>query len=370
MSEPLICAGCGLLCDDVTAEGTALTPECALGSRWLAARRDAGGAAASIDGAPADVTAALDRAVELLGAARRPLLHGFDGATVEDARAAVTLADRLGALVRVDRAPDPEAVARRGSSTATLGEIRDRAEVVVVWREDPEVTHPRLLERLGSGATLVVVDDRDTATAARADVRLRWAAGRDLEAIRSLHVLERELPLTEDDLAGELRGLLDRLHAVPHAAFVHGPGLGGPRAALALYELVRALSDQRHVVTLGLPPVAGSAGADAVLTWQTGYPAAVDLASGHPELALAVDEGVDVAVCVEAPARPGVTTIALSALPVADAAVHIATAPPGVAAPGTAHRLDEVPLALAAPWPADRPTAAQLLARIGEGLAR
>ena len=36
----------------------------------------------------------------------------------------------------------------RGASTATLGDVRDRADVVVIWRADPVTTHPRLLERL------------------------------------------------------------------------------------------------------------------------------------------------------------------------------------------------------------------------------
>ena len=111
--------------------------------------------AATIRGEPADVEAALTHAAELLRAARRPLLHGFDGATVEDARAAVALADRLGALVATGALtgdwPGAAAVPLRGASTATLGEIRDRSRVVVIWREDPETTHPRLLERLGFG---------------------------------------------------------------------------------------------------------------------------------------------------------------------------------------------------------------------------
>src|SRR6185312_11785133 len=102
---------------------------------------------------------------------------------------AVALADRLGALVRTGAADDPwpgaPAVPLRGASTATLGEIRDRSRLVVIWREDPESTHPRLLERLGFGGgaadrTLVLVDDRDTATGSRADAQLRWAREHDL----------------------------------------------------------------------------------------------------------------------------------------------------------------------------------------------
>jgi formylmethanofuran dehydrogenase subunit B len=400
---PVTCAGCGLLCDDVTVErsgGTvALEPRCGLGSEWFSERlRESASAPATINGRPADVETALTRAAELLRGARRPLLHGFDGATVEDARAAVALADRLGALVATDGVagawPGAPAIPLRGASTATLGEIRDRSRLVVIWREDPLATHPRLLGRLGFGEgsperagaersgergaerTLVVIDDRDTATAQRADLALRWTPDRDLDALTYLHALKRGLAVRPSDLGPELSGLLERVNAVPHAAFVHGPGLtagaGGQRRALALYELVRALCHDRHVVTLALPAAAGIRGAQDVLAWQTGYSENIDLGSGHPELVtatspLAKSEGVDVSLCIEgdrAELPDGVSRIALCSLPDEGVEVSIRTAAAGVEAAGTAHRLDGVPLALQAPLPGDAPTAAALLTRL------
>jgi formylmethanofuran dehydrogenase subunit B len=207
-------------------------------------------------------------------------------------------------------------------------------------------------------------------------VQLAWAAERDLEALSAVHVLARNLPLLARDLAPELEGLLERLVAVPHVAFVHGGGLsagtGGQRRVLALHELVRALSADRHVVTLELPSAAGIRGAGDVIAWQTGYAPSVDLAGGHPELVtatgpLAAGEGVDVSLCIEgAPGElpAGVTRIALNSLPVADVEVSIRTAAAGVAAAGTVHRLDGVPLTLQAPLPVQAPTAAELLGRL------
>ncbi|HEY1519834.1 MAG TPA: hypothetical protein VGL69_18155 [Solirubrobacteraceae bacterium] len=395
---PITCAGCGLLCDDVVFDPTdsaiRLRPRCDLGAEWFSQRvhGQANAPAATIRGQAVDVEAALARAGDLLRGARRPLIHGFDGATVEDARAAVALADRLGALVLsghgTDTWPGAPAVPLRGASTATIGEIRDRSRVVVIWREDPETSHPRLLERLGlaggaSDRTLVVVDDRDTATARRADGRLRWARDHDLDALTSLHVLQKGLALRPGELAAELGGLIERLGAVPHAAFVYGRGLtggaGGQRRALALHELVRALCHGRHVVTLELPVAAGTRSADDALSWQTGYAGAVDLASGHPELVtatrpVAAGEAVDVSLRIEAaPAElpDGVTEIALGSLP-ADPGVEVSirTAPAGVAAAGTAHRLDGVPLALQVPLPGEAPTAAALLARLLDEVGR
>jgi formylmethanofuran dehydrogenase subunit B len=376
-SGPLTCAGCGLLCDDVTvvsssADGAVrLQPPCPLGAEWLSERlRRTDGPAATINGEPVDIEAALTRAAELLRGARRPLLHGFENATVEAARAAVALADRLGALVATrngDWSGAP-AVPLRGASTATLGEIRDRSALVVIWREDPERTHPRLLERLrfgggASGRTLVVVDDRETATAKRADTHVTWPRDRDLDALLSLHGLQRGLAPASGELVAELRGLTELLGALPHAAFVYGRGLtagtGGQRRALALHELVRALCHDRHVVTLELTDAPGTRSADDVLAWQSGYAGNVDFAAGHPELVTATRpiDDVDVSVLVE----PGPTGSVVAG---PGAEVWIRTAAAGVEASGTAHRLDGVPLALHAPRPGDAPTAAELLARL------
>jgi formylmethanofuran dehydrogenase subunit B len=363
---PVTCAGCGLLCDDVTVEavddGVTLRPDCRLGADWFAERMSQapGAPAATIEGEPADLQSALTRAAELLRGARRPLVRGFEHATIEDARAAVALADRLGAVIATGSA----AATWRGASTATLGEIRDRSEVVVIWREDPETTHPRLLERLGfgrgsrSGRVLMVIDDRDTRTLERADLGLVWTREQDLRALVTLRLFAGKRSGADGAFDMPLRDLVERVRRVPHATFVYGAGLtggaGGQRRALALHELVRALCRERHVVTLELPPAAGIRSADDVLAWQSGYGGRVDFAGGHPELATNPLDDVDMTLLVE-PAPAGGLAVG---------PVWIRTAAAGVSAGGTAHRLDGVPLTLQAPLPGEAPTAAALLTRL------
>ena len=74
------------------------------------------------------------------------------------------------------------AVQSVGESTATLGEIKNRSDLVIYWGSDPLVSHPRHLERLidapgmfvpagRRGRHLVVVDVVETETA-RAQTRL------------------------------------------------------------------------------------------------------------------------------------------------------------------------------------------------------
>jgi formylmethanofuran dehydrogenase subunit B len=223
---------------------------------------------------------------------------------------------------------------------------------------------------------LVVVDDRETGTARRADLHVSWALERDLDALVTLQLMQRRL-ISPSEVNGELVALAEHINSAPHIAFVYGGGVasgsGGQRRALALHELVRAHSRERRVVTLALPRATGTTGAQDVLAWQTGYGSNVDLASGHPELTtatrpLADHEGVDVALRIEgvrAHLPTGVAEIALCSAPGdPDAEVSVHTAAAGVEAAGTAHRLDGVPLTLQAPLSDDAPTAAALLARL------
>src|SRR4051812_31893575 len=148
------CAGCGCACDDIEvtiAEGrlAGLTRTCPLGDVWFAERGADRPPAARVDGQAVSVDDAADAAAAILGQARAPLVYGLGQTSCEAQRRAVALAEAIGAIV------DPAgggaaglAYQAIGSSTATFGEIRDRAELVVVWRADPALSNPRLLGRL------------------------------------------------------------------------------------------------------------------------------------------------------------------------------------------------------------------------------
>jgi formylmethanofuran dehydrogenase subunit B len=280
-----------------------------------------------------------------------------------------------------------------GASTATLGEVRDRAEVVVVWRADPAATHPRLFERLrlpAAGRELVVVDERRTATAAQADTFLELPADRDVEALWTLRALVREPPIAEagDELPlGELGA---RLRGCRNGAILHR--VRGHVEALGLHALVRDLCQVTHIVAVLLRREGNAAGAEDVLAWQTGYPAAVSFARGHPRASPGEQSAAAVLERGEADAAlvvgsdpledlPPAAAERLRAIPVvsvdprdtataAAARVAFATAAPGVHRAGVVHRLDGVPVPLRAPLASSRPGDDEVLAAIAERLAR
>jgi formylmethanofuran dehydrogenase subunit B len=397
------CAGCGCACDDIeatVAEGrlAGLTRTCELGDAWFAARTADRPPVARIEGRAASVDEAADAAAAILGQARAPLVYGLGQTSCEAQRRAVAIAEALGAVV------DPAggggaglAHQAIGSSTATFGEIRDRAEVVVAWRADPAAGNPRLLGRLrldraarGSRA-LVVVDAQRTATAEEADAFIELDAARDFEALWALRALVGRAPL-DRDRTGELPldrldELAQRLLGADHVALFYGDGVARDElSALALFALVRDLSRDRHAVTLSLRREGNARGAEDVLAWQTGFPAAVSFARGYPradpgELSAAalLERGeIDAALVLASdplehlPAAAAerlreVPTVVIDERETATAAaarVAFVAGAAGVDVAGTVHRMDGVPIPLRAVLVGERPGVEDLLAAI------
>jgi formylmethanofuran dehydrogenase subunit B len=394
------CAGCGCACDDIeatVAEGrlAGLTRTCPLGDVWFAERGGDRPPVARVRGRDASVDEAADAAAAILRQARAPLVHGMGQTSCEAQRRAVALAEAVGAIV------DPAggggaglAYQAIGSSTATFGEIRDRAELVVAWRADPAITNPRLLGRLRmdraarGSRTLVVVDAQRTATAEEADTFIELDAMHDFEALWALRALVTRTPL-DRDRAGDLPldgldDLAERLLGADHVALLHGAL--GELEALALLSLVRDLARDRHAVMLGLRGDGNGRGAEDVLAWQTGFPSAVSFARGHPRAnpgefsagALLERGEVDAALVIASdplddfPAAaadrlrelPLVVVDARATATAAAARVAFATAADGIEIAGTVHRMDGVPIPLRAPLAAERPRVEDVLSAI------
>jgi formylmethanofuran dehydrogenase subunit B len=417
------CAGCGCACDELEAvvgDGglESLTSPCPLGEAWFTAAAASAPPVARVDGTEVELDEGLDAAAEILGGARLPLIYGLGRATIEAGRTAVGITEIIGGVL------DPAGPALDGSaglaiqtvgvSTSTLGEIRDRSRTVVVWREDPVRTIPRLLPRLGldragraawegggaGGRRLVVVDAERTATAEEADAFIELPAELDFEALWVLRALvegkavAREhaeaLPFEAlEDLAAELRGCV-------HGTVLHGFGLSGGAGgwvnALGLFLAVRDLTRSAHVVTLALRREVNAVGAEDVLAWQTGYPAAVSFARRFPRsspgefngAAMLARGEVDAALVVASDPFGHMPDAAVEALrrlpsvvidpvdtPTAQAArVALAPAAPGVFREGTVHRMDGIPVPLRAPLEATRPGEQDVLADLQERLRR
>jgi formylmethanofuran dehydrogenase subunit B len=428
-TEDVVCLRCGCLCDDIAVEfdrGASRIIEahraCSIGRPWFLEHGSAAGPEttdASIDGQPCARRAAIDRAVKILQGARAPVVLGLSQTVVETVGLVAGLADRIGAAVDVgnlsDALPHLISFQRRGKVGASLGEVKNRADLIAYWGADPVTTHPRHAERHGfeskgrfvaegrAGRLVVVIDDTRTPTADAADLFLPIPANRTFEAIACLRAILRGRTLDPSrvrEATGceltDLAALAERLRSATYGALFLGPSFGageGKTATLeAVSDLVRELNQDRRFVLLSLGSGGNATGAEAVFTWQTGFANAVDLGSGHPESLPGVTSArdrlrlgeADAALIVADPIADDLDAVALRhlqaipAIVIAPAGVsypieptvRIVCADPGLEATGTVARGDGVWLPLRAPQPASFSTDGTILRELLEALDR
>ncbi len=153
--EHVTCLGCGCGCDDVTVSVTDgrivdAAPICPIGRAWFGD----GTVPTEIkrQGQPVSLEEALNEAATVLVEARgRCLVYLGPDLSSEAQRAALSLADVLGAVVdsatSATAATGLIAAQRRGRTGSTLGEIRNRGDVLLFWGVDPSDRYPRYLSR-------------------------------------------------------------------------------------------------------------------------------------------------------------------------------------------------------------------------------
>lgn len=299
MVEGVVCPFCSLACDDLVlmVDGVALQPvqpACPIAAHEFA--RPLGDGACRIDGAPAELAAAIARAAEILAGARLPLLAGL-GTDVAGVRAALALAERLGGVV--DHAGTAGLLANvrttqdEGWVTATLAEVRNRADLVLFVGTDASRVMPGLVEHvlrpsdglfgplarelvyLGDGLT--PVHDLGPVTALPCAPARLPAVLASLRAAVAGHGGRQE----------ELAALAGRLRAARYPVIVWAAGeLPGGHPDLlvgALAGLIRELNRQGRCVGLPLAGPDNVIGVNQVCAWQTGVPLRTSLAAGVPD---------------------------------------------------------------------------------------
>jgi formylmethanofuran dehydrogenase subunit B len=385
--EHVTCLGCGCACDDITVvvQGARLTEArraCALGAAWFGDGQVPD--AVRIRGRAGTLERALTEAARLLTDAKRPLVYLAGDISCEVQRDAVAIADRLkGAIdsLASTAAPGVLAAQRRGRAGATLGELRQRADLVVFWAVDPGARYPRYSARyavdpLGLAAPLgrksrrvIAVDVGDARGPADADGRVAIPPDAEVDALGAMRAAVQGRAVGTETPFGPAIALVHEMTRARYVAVVAdaepGPVPADPDRAEALIALAQALNGPTRCALSTLRGGGNRSGADAVLTWQTGFPFAVDFGPGYPTYrphagaAERLGGGeADAALVIGAPATlpdavarglAGVATVAIG--PRASAAgwnpvVAVDTGVAGIHEGGTAFRMDDVPLPL------------------------
>jgi len=416
--EPVTCSFCGCVCDDLSAEVdnsriVRVRGACSSGLGMFTGY-DPAPRKPTVDGQEVTWEEAVAEAAAILKGAHSPLIYGLSSTASEAQRKAVELADRIGAVIdstsSVCHGPSGLAMQAVGEPTCTLGEIRDRADLIVFWGCNPDASHLRHFARFSltpKGAlttngrqdrTVYVVDVRPTGTTKRADHFLQVDVGSDFEVLTTLRLLVRGKEPDVESVGGipvaDLAELAQRLKSCRFGVAFMGMGLTMTAARqLNVAELFTLVSELNQYTRFSVMPMRGHgnvAGADQVLSWTTGYPFAVSFARGYPQFSpgefsavdMLVRQATDAALIIAS--DPGahfpraaaqylseIPTIVLDhaeSVTASHAQVVFPTAVYGVDASGTAYRMDNIPIPLHKVIETERVTDEDVLQRIIEAV--
>jgi formylmethanofuran dehydrogenase subunit B len=288
-----------------------------------------------------------------------------------------------------------------GKVSCTLGEVKNRADLIIYWGGNPAECHPRhftkyTLTQKGKfvpngrkDRTMVLVDIRETPSAKAADIFLQVRPARDFEVITTLRALIKGQSVDPQLVAEtgltieQLQELADRMKACKFGVLFFGMGLSMTRGkhmnSAALLTLAAELNAFTKFVAMPMRGHGNVTGGDVIMRWSTGYPFGVNLARGYPRfnpgefstIDLLIRGDCDAALVLGADPgatmpQPAIDHLARIPTIVLDpkvthtsrlARVHFTTAATGISAPGTVYRMDEIPLplrpALRSPYPTD-----------------
>jgi formylmethanofuran dehydrogenase subunit B len=312
--EDVTCTFCGCLCDDITLEVegnriTAARNACTLGESWFFEDRSGPDAVCLIDGEPGPLEDGIERAARILADARYPLVHGLCHTSTQAQRVAVSIGDLIGGCVDTSshaaHGASTLALQEIGEVTCTLGEVKNRGDLIVFWGCDPALSHPRHLSRYSlepRGTFLprgradrfcVVVDVCETKTAKLGDQFLPIKAGAQFEALWALRALIKGVELDPAGIETETgvslsawQDLLDRMKRARYGVIFFDPSstsfVDAHLNCHAIFALTRDMNAHARFVCVPLGGRGNRSGAENVLTWQTGFPWGVNLARGYP----------------------------------------------------------------------------------------
>jgi formylmethanofuran dehydrogenase subunit B len=381
--QSVTCLGCGCGCDDLTVKVQGgriaeVSPPCPLAQRWFGDGTVSG--EIRVDGRPATIEKAIAAAVAVLSGVGTPVVIMAPDLTTEAQRAAVAVADTLGA--DVDGATSDSAAAgilvaqRRGRSAATLGELKNRADVVLFWAVDPRERYPRYLERYAAAGSSTHVRRRSLLSVSigadrgpkDAETHAEFTAAEEVDALAIMAGIVRGqkfegLPKRLQPAVGIAERLLEAMYvAIVHDAEAPSKARDAQRTE-GLVALTQTLNGPTRAALSSLRAGGNRSGAEAALTWQTGYPMRVSFAGGHPRSTPSpsglerLRSGVAGSVLVVGSAaaladsrlaldKAPAVVIGPGASSASGVRVAIDTGVAGIHERGTGYRMDDVPLPL------------------------
>jgi formylmethanofuran dehydrogenase subunit B len=404
--EDVVCPFCGCLCDDiaVTVEDNQITKiknACAI-SKSKFVNHHQNMLEPSIDGTKTSLDKTLEKAAEILMNADAPLIYGLSSTECEAQRHAIHLAEMLGATIdqtaSVCHGPTILGTQDAGCVKCTLGEVKNRADLIVYWGCNPAEAHMRHFRRYSvypeglfrkdkKERNVVVVDVRKTPSARIANEFVEIEQGTDFEVISLMraYLKGKTVPLQKEYI-----NLVESMKSCEFGIIFFGLGLTMSRGKhMNVNAALRLVRDLNEYTKFSITPMRGHynvTGAGSTMAWVTGYPFAVNFSQGFPVGNPGEFSAVDVLARKECDAALIIASDPVANFPVkawkhlADiptivmdpkinltsklANVCIPVAAAGIEAEGTAYRMDGIPLRLKKVLDTDRLSDAEVLSQL------
>ncbi|WOF15302.1 formylmethanofuran dehydrogenase subunit B [Methanoplanus sp. FWC-SCC4] len=414
----VICPFCGCLCDDLTVniednKITGVDNGCALASsKFLNTERlekpliKRGGKLVETS-----YDEAIESSVEILSNAKRPLLFGWSGTQGEAQCKGVHICELLGGVIdntsSVCHGPSILAIQEVGHPGCTLGQVKNRADLIIYWGCNPVDAHPRHMSRYTTYADgffldnafrerkMIVVDVRKTESANVADEFVRIKPGGDYAVISALRAMIRgKSKSIPDSVAGVSKSQLERVvkmcKEAKFGAIFFGLGMTmSPNKYKNVRNAIELVDEMSRHTKFTITPMRGHwnvYGSNEVFTWMTGYPYGIDFSRGiafyNPGETTAVDmlsrkECDALLVVASDPGAhfPKKCLEHMADIPVIQidphlnctshfADIQIPVAITGVETDGTAYRMDGIPLRTKKVIETERPTDTEVLEKM------
>ncbi|MFW9989682.1 MAG: formylmethanofuran dehydrogenase subunit B [Candidatus Odinarchaeota archaeon] len=335
---------------------------------------------------------ALDKSAEYLANSKRALLYGWSSTEAGAISKGVELAELIGGVLdncsSICHGPSIMAIQDVGIVGSTLGEYRNRADLVIFWGCNPVHAHPRHLGRYSSfnrgyfrkdgrnDRFMVVVDPRRTHTAQLADLYIQINPNEDYELFSAIRALLRGVELDLEYVSGvpieKVIELVNRMKSCKYGVIFFGLGLthtiSHHRNVDNAICLVRELNEYTKFLIQPMRGHYNVAGSNIVFSWGTGYPLAVDFSRGYPRynpgefsaLSILLKDEIDVSMVVASDPILNLPKAAVKNMlkhPLISVELHetptsaladivLPVKIVGVECEGTAYRMDNVPIRL------------------------
>ncbi|MEG3055388.1 MAG: formylmethanofuran dehydrogenase subunit B [Methanoculleus sp.] len=243
---------------------------------------------------------AIDYAAKVFHNAKKPLIYGFGSTNCEGMAAAAKVAEKAGAVIdncaSICHGSSFLAIFDNGYPSCTLGEVKNRADVIVYWGANPAHAHPRHMSRYSifprgfftgkghTGRKIVVIDPRHTDTAQMADIHLQVKQGHDYDLFDAFRTVARGHDIPAEVAGVKREDIIEVVDIMKKARFgtiFYGMGLchsdGRNHNVDIAISLTRDLNDFTKWTIMAMRGHYNITGPGVVWSWQYGFPYCLDL---------------------------------------------------------------------------------------------